>query len=57
MRKVKVYRWMREHTPRGMEWGCLPTYQRGRGLGMTIKSRIGNKNKLFQYYNYAAIYV
>ncbi len=36
MRKVKAYRWMREHTLRGMDWECLLTYLRGRGLETTI---------------------
>jgi hypothetical protein len=38
MRKVKAYRWMRELTPRGMDWGCLPIYRRGRGQETSIES-------------------
>ena len=30
MLKVKVFRWMREHTPRGMEWGCLRIFPCGK---------------------------
>ena len=26
----KVFRWMRAHTPRGMEWGCLQTFPYGK---------------------------
>lgn len=30
MLKVKVFRWMREHTPRGMEWECLRIFPCGK---------------------------
>jgi hypothetical protein len=29
---------MRELTPRGMDWGCLPIYRRGRGQETSIES-------------------
>jgi len=40
MRKVKAFRWMREHTPRGMEWVCLQIFRCGRGQENIIKARV-----------------
>ena len=40
MRKVKAFRWMRAHTPQGMDWVCLPIYQRGKDQMTGIRSRV-----------------